>query len=56
MLEDDTDRKVAYAVAEDEGQGKVYDPNPDRKLDKLPTEKELQEFVEWITYSGCFSS
>ena len=56
MTGDDSDRKVAYAVGEEDGPGRVYDTNPDRKLDKLPTEEELQDYVDYFKYNVCFSS
>ena len=54
MEGEDTDRKVAYRVRESDR--KPYDPDPDRKLDKLPTDMELQEYEDYFKYDVCFSS
>ena len=55
MEREDTDRKVAYRVRAEDRKG-VYDPDPDRKLDKLPTDRELQEYEDYFRYDVCFSS
>jgi hypothetical protein len=55
MPGDDTDREVIYRVRGEDRKG-VYDPDPDRNLNKLATERELQEYEDYFKYDVCFSS